>query len=107
MLAAACAGRYWPRGGSLPLHRSAYEGGLVAARVHFVECFGSERADVEQKLQLVAEMRSHHLGPVRSDREGDVAIDEGRHGLAQRILVRERSRQEVRGGADLENDARL
>src|SRR6266540_2965019 len=63
MLAADRAGRYWPREGSSALHHSAYEGGLVAARVHFVEGFRLESADVEQELKLVAKVRSHHLGP--------------------------------------------
>src|SRR5215207_5757888 len=107
MLAADGAGRNWPREGSSALHRSAYERGLVAPRVHFVKCFRLEGADVEQELKLVAKVRSHHLGPVGGDRERDVAIDEGRHALAQGRLVREGPRQEVRGGADLENDARI
>src|SRR5215218_4811966 len=104
MVAAVGASRYWPREGSSPLHRSAYEGGLVAPRVHFVECFRLEGADVEQELKLVAKVRSHHLGPVGGDRERDVAIDEGRHALAQGRLVREGPRQEVRVGLVFEND---
>ena len=36
-----------------------------------------EGADPLEQLELVAEMRPHHLGPVGRDRERDAVVDEG------------------------------
>ena len=44
----------------------------------FAACSSSsvERADPREELELVAEVRTHHLGAVRGDREGDAVLDE-------------------------------
>ena len=63
-----------------------------------------ERAGAEQELELVAEVRPHHLRPVRRDREADAVLDERAEDVADRVLVGQRLRQQVRGRADLEHD---
>ena len=64
-------------------------------------------ADAQKQLELVAQVRPHHLGPVRGDREGDAAVGERPDRVAERVLVGERAREQVRGGADLEDGAGL
>ena len=66
-----------------------------------------ERADPLQQLELVAQVRAHHLRAVRRDRERDAVLDEGAERVADRVLVGERLREQVRRGADLEHDAGL
>ena len=48
-----------------------------------------EGADPLEQLELVAEVRAHHLRPVGRDRERDAVVDEGAERGAHRILVRE------------------
>src|ERR687888_276386 len=55
-----------------------------------------ERSDSAQKLELVTEMRPHHLRAVRGDRELHFGIDECTERVPDRLLVRERLRQKVR-----------
>ena len=75
----------------------------VAAGVRLAQLVRVERADALEQLELVPEVRSHHLRPVRRDRERDAVVDEGAEGRADRLLVGQRLRQQVRGGADLEH----
>src|SRR5581483_7666331 len=49
-------------------------------------------------------MRPHHLRAVGRNREPNTVVDERPEHRAHRILVRKRLRQEVRRGADLEDD---
>ena len=48
----------------------------VAARVRLAEPVLVERADPEQELELVPEVRAHHLRAVRRDRERHLVLDE-------------------------------
>src|SRR3954468_7375314 len=83
--------------------RPADEARLVPARVRLVQFLLIERPDPEQQLELVAEVRSHHLRAVGGDREAHAALDERAERAPHRRLVRERLRQQVRGRADLEH----
>src|SRR5918911_3534948 len=107
MLPAGGPARYWPRARSSALHRSAYESRLVPARIDLAQRVGADSPEVEEQPQLVAQVRPHHLGPVGRDRERDIAVRENGDGLAQSVLVGECARQQVRGRADLEHDARI
>src|SRR5262245_53940559 len=80
------------------------EGGGVTARVRLAELVLVECLDAEEELELVAQMRPHHLRPVRRDRERHLVLDERPQRVAYRRLVGQRLRQEVRRGADLERD---
>src|SRR5439155_9660300 len=80
---------------------------LVAVPVCLSQLVLVEGADPLQQLELVAQVRPHHLRPVRGDREGDSVLDEGAEGLANGVLVRQGPREQVRGGADLEHDLGL
>ena len=73
-------------------------------RVRLAQLLLVEGADPEEQLELVAEVRPHHLRPVRRDREGDLVLDERADRLADGVLVRKRLREQVRGRADLEHD---
>src|SRR5918993_392897 len=86
---------------------SADEAGLVAAAVRLVELLVRERADPLQQLELVAEVGPHHLGAVGGDRERDAVLLERIERVPERLLVRERLREQVRRGADLEHGAGL
>ena len=68
---------------------------------------GVERADPLQQLELVAQVRAHHLGAVGCDRERDAVLLEGCERLADRVLVGEGLREQVRSRADLEHDPGL
>src|SRR5262245_10211320 len=63
------------------------EGGGVAARVRLAELVLVERIDVEQELELVAQVRTHHLRPVGRDRERHLVLDERPQRVAHRSLV--------------------
>ena len=76
----------------------------VPARVRLAELGLVERADPEQELELVAQVRPHHLRAVGRDRERHVVLDERPDGVAHGVLVRQRLREEVRRRADLERD---
>src|SRR4051794_9214781 len=94
------------RGGDLSvLHLWVYEGGVVASSVHSVQISLRQGAHTQEQLELVAQVRPHHLGPVGRDCEGDAAVGEGAQGVAEGVLVGERAREQVRGGADLEDGA--
>src|ERR687887_1663248 len=107
MLPAGDSPRYCPPGGSCALHPLAYESRFMTQRVTGLHVFGPEGADVEQELKLVSQMRPHHLRPVRGDRERHLAVDEYCDRVPQRVLIRERPRQQVRGRANLQHDAGL
>ena len=77
----------------------------MAAAVRGLELLGRERADSLEQLELVAQVRVHHLRPVGGDREGDAVVREGPEGVADGVLVRQRLRQQVGGRADLEDGA--
>jgi hypothetical protein len=94
--------RCWQRATRLPidrpaylvrLHPSVYKGRGMAAGVHHDRLPLVESTRPYEKLELIAEMRPHHLGPVCGDRELDTAIDEHPYRVAQRVLVRNRARQ--------------
>src|SRR6185437_581244 len=109
------------RSGSVAIDRTAYferlhlarDGGpthearLVPPRVRLAQLVLVEGADAQEQVELVAQVRAHHLGPVGGDREADTGIDERAEGEAHGRLVGERLGQEVRGRADLEDDAAL
>src|SRR5262249_40559651 len=67
--------------------RSADEARLVAARVGLFQLLLRQRADPEQQVELVAEVRPHHLRPVRGDREEDAVADERAEDVAHLVLV--------------------
>ena len=90
--------RYWPRERFPPLPLRVYEGRVVAARVHRAEVSLRKRAGAQQQLELVAQVRPHHLGPVRGNREGDAAVGERPDRVAESVFVGERAREQVRGG---------
>src|SRR5439155_25407969 len=103
-------GRHWSKGVSCRLRSARYrfasdEARLVAAGVRLAQLVLVERADPQQELDLVAEVRTHHLGPVGGDRERDAVVRERAERVAHRVLVRERLGEQVRGRADLEHDA--
>src|SRR5262245_22571988 len=52
------------------------EARFVTAGVRLAQLGLVERADPPQQLELVAEMRAHHLGPVGRDREAHAVVDE-------------------------------
>src|SRR5207302_5747350 len=87
--------------------RSTHEARLVAACIGVFELLLRQRADSEQQVELVAEVRPHHLRPVRGDREEDAVLDERAEDVPHRVLVGQRLREEVRSGADLEYDLAL
>ncbi len=49
----------------------------MAAGVRLAQLGRVERADPLEQLELVAEMRAHHLRAVGRDRERDAVVDEG------------------------------
>ncbi len=79
----------------------------MPAPVGLLELVSVERTDAPKQLELVAEVRPHHLGAVGRDREAHVAAAERADGVSQRVLVRKRARQEIRARADLEDDSPL
>lgn len=58
------------------------EARFVASSVRFAELLLVERADPAQELELVAEVRPHHLWAVGRDRERHVVVDERPERLA-------------------------
>src|SRR5262249_21571175 len=86
---------------------SADEAGLVTARVRLFELLLRQRADPQQQVELVAEVRAHHFRAVRGDREEDAAVDERPKDVPHFVLVAKCLREEVRGRADLEDDLPL
>src|SRR5207247_9699556 len=80
---------------------------LVAVPVRLNQLVLVEGADPPQQLELVAQVRPHHLRAVRGDREGHSVLDEGPERLTDGVLVRESAREQVRRGADLEHDLGL
>src|SRR5262245_39352044 len=60
---------------------------LVAARVRLFELLLRQRADPQQQVELVAEVRTHHLRPVRGDREDDAVADERAEDVPHLVLV--------------------
>src|SRR5581483_8584331 len=97
---------YRPKGVSLEarVRAAADERRLVPAGVRVCELVLGQRTDPKQELELVAQVRSHHLRAVRGDRERDAVVHEPANRLPHRVLARERLRQQVRRGADLERD---
>ena len=61
----------------------------MAPRVRARDALLVERADPVQELELVAQVRPHHLRPVRRDRERDLVLDEPVERLADGVLVSE------------------
>src|SRR5919108_778749 len=103
---------YWPKGVFArlrpliqPLARN--EAALVTPTVRFRQLILVDSSDPEQQLELVSEMRTHHLRTVGRDREGDALLRKGSEGLPYCVLIRQRLRQQVRRRADLEDDLRL
>src|SRR5205809_1190269 len=86
---------------------SADEARLVAARIGRCELLLRQCADPQQQVELVSEVRPHHLRAVRGDREKDAMVDERAEDVPHRVLVAHRLREEVRGRADLEDDLAL
>ena len=64
------------------------ERGRVPPRVRLAQPVLVERADPKQELELVAEVRAHHLRPVRRDRERHVVVGERPDRVADGVLVR-------------------
>src|SRR5688500_1896793 len=107
ILAATSPPGYWPGGGSCRLPPLAYEGRAVPARIHRLCLVRLQCADPEQERELVAEVGLHHLRAVRCDRECHAPVGERAYRLPELVLAGERSREEVRAGADLEHGLRL
>src|SRR4051812_43981372 len=82
--------------------RAADEARFVPTAVRLVELIPGEGADALEQLELVAQVRSHHLWAVGGDREPDAAVDEHAEHLSHRSLVRKRLCQDLRGRIDLE-----
>ena len=76
----------------------------MAACVRLAEPVLVESADPEQELELVPQVRPHHLRAVRRDRERHLVLGERANDVAHGVLVGQRLREEVRGRADLERD---
>src|SRR5204862_1296483 len=68
----------------------------MPARVGGAKLVLGERTDPLEQLELVAQVRAHHLGAVRRDGERDAVLDEGAEGVTHGRLVRERLREQVR-----------
>src|SRR3954471_6303808 len=62
--------------------RLAHERSLVPAPVRLVDLVLVEGADPQEQLELVAQVRPHHLWPVGGDRERDAVLDERAEGGA-------------------------
>jgi hypothetical protein len=54
-----------------------YEARLVPAPVRLAQLLLVDGADLEQELELAAEMGAHHLRAVGRDRERDAVLGEG------------------------------
>src|SRR4051812_26215036 len=67
--------------------RSGHEARLVATRVGLLELLLRQRTGPQQQVELVAEVRPHHLRPVRGDREEDSVVDERAEDIPNRVLV--------------------
>src|SRR4051812_3398326 len=107
MLSSFARCRYSPWGDLSVLRLWVYERGFVAPCVHGVQIRLRQSARAQQQLELIAKVRPHHLGPVGSDREGHAAVGERPDRVAEGVLVDQRAREQVRGGADLEDGAGL
>src|SRR4029079_12325268 len=69
--------------------------GCMAARVRLAKLVLVEGVDVEEELELVAQVRPHQLRPVGRDRERHLVLDERPQGVAYSRLVRQSFREEV------------
>ena len=88
----AAARLYDGHGGLAPKRRR------VPAGIRLAQLLLVERADAAEELELVAQVRPHHLRAVRGDREGDAVLDEAADRLPHRLLVRQRLGQEFEVG---------
>src|ERR671936_25649 len=83
-----------------PLARDALadrrdEARLVTAAVGFRQLVLVQRRDAAQEIELVAEVRPHHLGAIGRDGERHAVVDERAEGLAHRFLARKGPREQV------------
>src|SRR4029079_2486998 len=76
-----------PPDGLLAL-RPTDERGCVAACVRSREALLVEGPDPVEKVELVAEVRPHHLGPVGGDRERHLVLDEPGERLQHQHIAR-------------------
>jgi len=86
---------------------SAEEAGLVTAAIGLRELLLVQRTDSAQQLELVLQVRAHHLRAIRCDRERNTRVDERSERVPHGFLVRQRLRQQVRRRANLEHDLRI
>src|SRR5437763_6492846 len=83
---------------------AAQEARLVATAVRLAQLVLFQRADAAQQVELVTQMRAHHLGPVRRDRELHAVREERPERLAYRFLVRQCTREQIRRRADIQHE---
>ena len=70
----------------------------VAARVRLAEPILVDSSDPEQELELVPQVRPHHLRAVRRDRERHLVLRERANVIAHGVLVGERLGEEFEVG---------
>ena len=84
--------------------RAPDKASLVSALIRLGELLLVECLDASKQVELVAQVRAHHLRAVGRDCELDAGVDERPECVPYGVLVSKRSCQQVRRRADLQDD---